>query len=84
MPYTPPHHRELVLRSGMMKKGGDLAFLLAHDMEEYRKQHGDSWQTFSDIIAAAEGALDEFKLQVVQPYEAKKREQNGRIFKPIK
>lgn len=64
--------------------GGDLASAIAELIEDYRWMKGDSWQTFSDIDGAVNGALREFKINVVDPYEAQKKVKNGPIFAPVK
>lgn len=87
MPYIDPKRRlkyEKELRSIIDENGlcenGDITyciyFLLVNYLREHRKQ---DYKTRSAIWALAMDAAAEFRRHHIDPYEDKKREQNGDI-----
>lgn len=56
---------------------GDLTYVISVLMAGYIAQRGMRYQYMSDAVHAAEGAVDEFRVRVVRPYERVKRLQGG-------
>lgn len=87
MPYIAPARRALVVTQAAPRQGaneplnaGELTWQLTRVIEEYRRLHGDRFQTFSDIIGALEGTKVEFSRRILAPYEDAKRILNGDAF----
>lgn len=62
---------------------GVLTYLVAELGESYRAAFGDSYQVFSEIMAAFENGAREFYRRVVAPYEDQKRAENGDVYVPV-
>lgn len=59
---------------------GPLCYALSRQIQDYRVRHGDSFATYSDILAALEATKMEFYRCVVVPYEEGKRQENGDVW----
>lgn len=60
---------------------GDLNYLMTQLGLEYLLAHGTSYNTISDVVKALECAKLEFYRRVAAPYEDRKAEQNGDVYK---
>lgn len=65
------------------RNGGDLQYILAVAIDTYIARHGLRYQQLQDIMGALAGGLHEFQRCVVDPYEKKKIEDNGRVYRDI-
>lgn len=83
MPYPEQSVRDALL-GGTLKPSepGHLNFLFTHHINEFLKVKGLRYQQVNDVLGALTGAHDEFKREVEDDYEAKKKEQNGRVYTP--
>lgn len=89
MPYIDPKRRELVVTQPAPRQGvneplnvGELTYQLTVVLEQYRRLHGDRFQTFAEISAACTHAGDEFRRRVVHPYEDQKCSDQGDCYAP--
>lgn len=80
MPYIPQDRRRVLSAPAYPESSGELSYMIADAINAYLEDHGHSWQTFSDVFGAVEGAVGEFRRKVVEPYEDGKMMANGRIF----
>lgn len=62
---------------------GELTYVLTATIEQYRKDHGTSFQTLAEIVGALEQTKDEFQRRVVHRYEDKKIIENGDVYEPV-
>lgn len=60
---------------------GELNWLFTMIGQMYLARHGTSYNTLSDVVKAFECAKLEFYRRAVAPYEDKKAEQNGDIYR---
>lgn len=83
MPYIPPERRQALDAGALLPVDpGELNYVITRTVEQYRVTHGDSYQTFNDILGALSGATQEFYRRVVAPYEDTKRDENGDVYAP--
>jgi hypothetical protein len=83
MPYIKEVDRKEILKSGTPATPGELNFVLTAIAELYRRDFGDSYRTFNDIIGALEAAKLEFYRRVVVPYEDFKCDENGDVYENL-
>lgn len=81
MPYIDPKRREIIDRGGKPASIGELTYVFTKTAEEYRKTHGDRFNTFAMIMGAFLCAILEFYRRVIAPYEDNKIEENGDVYK---
>ena len=79
MPYITKERRAAVDEWGPSEPG-DLAYILAKQIDSYLATRGISYSEYASTI----GVLETLKLEIVQrflgPYEAVKLEENGEVF----
>ena len=82
MPYISDIQR-LNLKDNTKKPGssGELNYAITMLCVEYMAKKGLRYDTINDIVGALEGAKLEFYRQVASPYEDKKKEENGDVYK---
>ena len=59
---------------------GELNYLITDLIIDYINAHGQSYQTYNDIIGALEGAKYELYRRQVAPYEDEKIVENGDVY----
>ena len=83
MPYVTQHIRRAIEADPHSVKGsGDLSFQLCEVINDFlRRTPNGGWEgAIAKVLSAVEGARIAFEDEVVRPYEAKKREENGAVF----
>lgn len=85
MPYIDMDKREQVRRDyvekGVVVDAGDAAYLIADVIDSLLPS--PEKRRYADLATAdgvLSGAVDEFRRQVVHPYEDAKREKNGAVY----
>jgi hypothetical protein len=83
MPYIKSERRTAVLIAAEpdVMSAGELNFIFSAFINKYVEQHNLSYQTINDVIGALEGAKLEFYRRVAVPYEDKKLQENGDVYK---
>ena len=76
MPYITPNNRRRAAR-GDMRCAGDLNWLLHQHINRYINSHGESYQTYNDIMGVLECIKHELYTRLITPYEQRKLLQNG-------
>lgn len=84
MPYLTKEHREQVHRRGFPLNGAELNYLITYHAgklyhDRVLSHEGLHYDDLAEILAAMEGAQDEFKRLKMWPYEDAKRERNGEV-----
>jgi hypothetical protein len=59
---------------------GELTYAIQQTIAEYLLYNGLSYQRIAEVTGALSQAQRDFDERVVQPYEAKKREENGDVW----
>ncbi len=59
---------------------GELNFLFSTMALEFLRQHGFNYTQMNAVVGVYECSKDEFKRQILHPYEDEKRKVNGDIF----
>ena len=59
---------------------GELNYLLTNLGLIYLDRHGRSYGTISDVVKALECAKLEFVRRILNPYEDRKKEENGDVY----
>ena len=78
MPYIKPIDRA---HAWIVPTGaGQLCYALTKQVLEYRLDHGDSFGTFAEILAALEATKLELYRRVIAPYEDQKCQENGDVY----
>ena len=67
--------------SDFILNGGDLNAAFSILADAYMESKGMRYQNMSDVIGALEGAKMEFQRRVYTPYEQKKLEENGDVYR---
>lgn len=81
MPYIKKEDRLLLLTDEKLPAtAGELNYVLTMYTKAYLLKHGESYQTYNDIIGALEGAKLELYRRKIAPYEDIKIEQNGDVW----
>lgn len=79
MPYISQEKRLLVEKFGPAE-AGELNYLITKLIVDYWATNGPSYQCINNIVGALEGAKAEFQRRIVEPYEDKKRADNGDVY----
>jgi hypothetical protein len=82
MPYIKGQGTRNAIEDGVHVPGtaGELNYKLTMVALEYLESHGESYQTYAEIVSAFECAkLEMYRRQVV-PYENQKRMENGDVY----
>lgn len=58
---------------------GALAYTLMKLVVEYSGRRKQKWDYLSDVVKILESVKEEYKLTILNPYEKKKRKENGGI-----
>ncbi len=58
----------------------ELAYVLTRIVIEYARKLGPSFVAYTQIVGIVDAVRDEFKRRVIDPYEDKKRRQNGDVY----
>lgn len=78
MPYIIPHSRKLLDdRIRKPASPGELAYLVYKLCKEYA--WGSSFADMNAVVGVLENCKHEFQRRVLDPYEDKKRENNGDV-----
>ena len=83
MPYKEDEDRKRLLIGLLLPPIGnasDLSYVLARVVQHYLKDKRRCWDTYSDVVKAVDSMVDAYKAEVLLPYEAIKREENGKVF----
>lgn len=85
MPYIKADRRRAILLSSALKEeylrsSGELNYLITWVAKEYLYNHGESYQTYNDIMGALEGAKLELYRRKIAGYEKLKIEENGDVY----
>jgi len=80
MPYIKADRRPELNQGECPKNAGELNYILTKEIDRYRREHGDSYAVFNDIMGAIEGAKLEFYRRKVVPYENIKITENGDVY----
>lgn len=75
MPYITKERARTIREAylGDIETKGELNYAITTLLVEYLVNNGKSYQTISDVVAAAQDAADEMKRRVLAPYEDDKR-----------
>ena len=80
MPYIPPARRKELDLKFDPKTAGELNYVLTTQLVNYVFLHGESYQSYNDIMGALEGAkLEIYRRQIAQ-YEDDKARENGDVY----
>ena len=80
MPYIPPERRKELDLKFNPKTAGELNYVLTTQLVNYVFLHGESYQSYNDIMGALEGAkLEIYRRQIAQ-YEDVKARENGDVY----
>lgn len=75
MPYITEKRRHFI-----PENPGELSFQLTRLLASYVSLHGESYQTYNDIVGALEGAKLELYRRRIAPYEDQKMKENGDVY----
>jgi hypothetical protein len=85
MPYIKQSYREAIkelhIEDFVPNGPGELQYVIALFVEAYMDTNGISYQKCNDMLGALSGAHAEFYRKVVAPYEDKKIQENGHIYR---
>lgn len=62
------------------RTAGELNWALTRTLVSYLSDHGESYQTYNDMMGALEGAKLEFYRRKIAPYEDQKIRDNGNVW----
>jgi len=80
MPYISPIRRKELDLKFDPKTAGELNYVLTTQLVNYVFLHGESYQSYNDIMGALEGAkLEIYRRQIAQ-YEDDKARENGDVY----
>lgn len=81
MPYIKHTVRRLIDKLWTIpENAGELNYLLTKHCIDYINTHGESYQTYNDIIGALEGCKMEIYRRKVADYEDVKIKENGDVY----
>jgi hypothetical protein len=83
MPYLHKDLRKLIkltFEGQPFESAGHLNYLFTLIINEYKKERGESYQIYNDIIGALEGAKLELYRRKIAPYEDTKIKSNGDVY----
>jgi len=64
-----------------LNSGAELNYFITEILNSYMAHKGLRYSNISDVMGALEGAKLEFVRKVVNPYEEKKEQENGGIYR---
>ena len=79
MPYIKEERRWAVFETSP-QTSGELNYALTLALKDYLADHGESYQTYNDMIGALEGAKLELYRRKIAPYEDIKIKENGDVW----
>jgi hypothetical protein len=81
MPYIKQEDRDALLdKKRSIKTAGELNYVFTQMIWDYVDTHGESYQTYNDIMGALEGAKLELYRRKIAPYEDIKIQENGDVY----
>jgi len=81
MPYINQDDRDSIMAEDKVARtAGELNYRITMQLIDYLNLHGESYQTYNDIIGALEGAKLELYRRKIAPYEDKKIKENGDVY----
>jgi len=81
MPYIKQDKRlELALSNLCPRNVGELNYMWTMTVQMYLDKHGESYQTYNDILGAIEACKLELYRRRIAPYEDKKIDENGDVY----
>jgi len=81
MPYIENERRDqLDVYGDIPHDAGELTFVLQVHLREYLEHNGLRYQQLAECLGALEGAKLDLIERVINPYEVKKREENGDVW----
>lgn len=80
MPYISDEDRIALEAGDRMRTPGDLAYIVASEVDRYLKANGLSYQTLAEVTGVLETAKLEVYRRIAAPYEDEKRAQNGEVY----
>lgn len=82
MPYIEPERREAILKGAKPRDAGELNFAITILVDNYLKDKGEiRYAHLNEVIGAMDCAKLELYRRVAAPYEDKKIEENGDVYK---
>jgi uncharacterized protein DUF6899 len=82
MPYIKQERREAILAGAKPQDAGELNFAITTLVDDYLKGKGDiRYAHLNEVIGALDCAKLELYRRVAAPYEDKKREESGDVYK---
>lgn len=81
MPYVDMNIRRELDEERSPETPGELCYVIYQNVVDYYNQFPEAgFSVFVDILGALEVAGDEFKRTYINPYEDKKKDENGDVF----
>jgi len=80
MPYISPLRRKELDLKFDPKTAGELNYVLTTQLVNYVFLHGESYQSYNDVMGALEGAKLEIYRRQIAPYEDIKARENGDVY----
>ena len=80
MPYIDDKRRHQVILNGDILTAGELNFYITSVILDYLTAHGESYQTYNDILGVLSAIPQELYRRKIAPYEDKKIEENGDVY----
>jgi hypothetical protein len=62
------------------ENGGDLNYVISRLITRYVEYRGLSYDVITEVRGATEGSFHEFQIWVADPYERRKRAENGCVW----
>lgn len=82
MPYIEPTDRD-ALESGTLapRTAGELNFVLTRIVDDYVERNGLRYATLNEVVGVLECAKLELYRRLAAPYEDRKRQENGEVYR---
>lgn len=82
MPYIEPVDRD-ALESGEVapRTAGELNFVLTRLVDDYVERNGLRYATLNEVVGVLECAKLELYRRLAAPYEDRKRQENGEVYR---
>lgn len=82
MPYIDPKWRKAYAKYELQPpdNGGELNYVISRLIARYTEYHGLSYNVITQVRGALLGSMHEFDRLVADPYEDKKRADNGDVW----
>lgn len=81
MPYIKPDRRiDICINEGKLEVAGELNYCLTYKCKQYLKQHGESYNTYNEIIGALECCKLELYRRKIALYEDTKIKENDDVY----